>query len=78
MRQVKPSDVLTEKQLSGLEGTPSSSMLRVYRTARVNSGQVPPHIKINGRVFYMREEVEKWLAERNQTDADPVIFSVTL
>jgi hypothetical protein len=78
MRQVKPRDVLTEKQLSNLEGTPSSSMLRVYRTARANSGQVPPHIKINGRVFYMREEVEKWLAERNQEDTEPVIFSVTL
>jgi hypothetical protein len=78
MRQVKPRDVLTEKQLANLEGTPSSSMLRVYRTARANTGQVPPHIKIGGRIFYHREDVEKWLAERNQEDSEPVIFSVTL
>ncbi len=63
MRQVKPADVLTEKQLSQLDGTPSASMLRVYRTARANNGQVPPHIKIGGRVFYHREDVERWLKQ---------------
>jgi hypothetical protein len=76
MRQCKPADVLTEKQLACLEGTPSSSMLRVYRTARVNSGQVPPHIKIGGRVFYHREDVEHWLKQQSADDTgEPVIFS---
>jgi predicted DNA-binding transcriptional regulator AlpA len=76
MRQVKPSSVLAEKQLSQLEGTPSTSMLRVYRTARVNSGQVPPHVKIGGRVFYHREDVEHWLKQRSADDSsEPVIFS---
>ena len=75
MRQCKPSDVLTEKQLSQLEGTPSTSMLRVYRTARVNSGQVPQHIKINGRVFYHREDVEHWLKQKSADDTgEPEIF----
>lgn len=77
MRQVKPQDVLTEKQLASIEGTPSASMLRVYRTARANSGQVPPSIKVGGRIFYLREDVDQWLAERNQNN-ETVIFSVTL
>ena len=80
MRQVKPQDVLTEKQLSQLEGTPSASMLRVYRTARVNTGQVPAHEKVRGRVLYHREIVEKWLADRygSEPEQDPVIISVQL
>jgi predicted DNA-binding transcriptional regulator AlpA len=76
MRQVKPADVLTEKQLSQLEGTPSTSMLRVYRTARVNTGQVPRHIKIGGRVFYHREDIEQWLKQQSADDmSEPEIFS---
>jgi hypothetical protein len=63
MRQVKPADVLTTKQMSQIDGSPSESVLKVYRTARVNNGQAPNHIKIGGRVFYHVEDVERWLKE---------------
>jgi hypothetical protein len=68
MRQVKPSDVLSTKQMSQIDGSPSESVLKVYRTARVNNGQAPNHIKIGGRVFYHREDVERWLKENNKSD----------
>lgn len=65
MRRVLPADVLTTKQLTQLDGSPSESVLRVYRTARVNNGQAPNHIKIGGRIYYHREDVERWLKEKD-------------
>jgi hypothetical protein len=55
--------LLAAKQVAALEGLPSESMLKVYRTQRANNGNVPESIKIKGRVYYRRVDVEKWLKQ---------------
>jgi hypothetical protein len=56
--------LLTEKMISGLKGVPSPSTLRYYRTQKHNDGKVPPHMKVNGRVFYRSSDLQQWLDEQ--------------
>lgn len=58
--------MLAAKQVAALEGTPSESMLKVYRTQRINRGNVPQSIKIEGRVYYHIEDVERWLEDKQR------------
>ena len=55
--------LLTEKQIAGLNGVPTASTLRYYRTQKHNDGKVPPHMKVNGRVFYKQSDLQIWLDE---------------
>jgi hypothetical protein len=58
--------LLAPKQVAAIEGAPSSSMLKVYRTQRANRGNVPQSVKINGRVYYHVEDVQRWLDEKQR------------
>jgi len=53
-------NVLREKQLAGSYGL-SAAKLRVYRTQRKNTGQVPESYKVGGKVYYHRDDVIDWL-----------------
>lgn len=59
--------LLTEKQIAGLNGVPTASTLRKYRTQKHDSeNRVPRHTRMNGKVFYKSSDLQKWLDE--QTD----------
>jgi predicted DNA-binding transcriptional regulator AlpA len=38
--------------------------LRVYRTARPNTGQVPKSFKVGGKVYYHRDDLLEWIAQQ--------------
>ena len=56
--------LLSEKQTSALTGL-SLSFLRKSRSEGTRKGrtEAPPYVKVNGRVYYRRTDVERWIDE---------------